>query len=188
MDTQRFGFDGTTFTYSIPLRAGLYDLTLSFCETSKTAPKQRVFSVNVQGEESAPIDLVALTGGPHFPYVQVWRAVQVHPTTGGVLTVRFNKIIGNPVVNAIETEPAAGPCETSALCVFSDHEVPAGVQDGMNTVFTLLGVPRPSSEHVFLNGVYQRPGVDYNIVGQVITFVVAPGASAATTIQVDYRL
>jgi hypothetical protein len=54
-------------------------------------------------------------------------------------------------------------------------EVPAGLINGVNVIFTLSQVPySPNSVTLYLDGVYQRPGEHYTLVGQTITMLVAP--------------
>lgn len=54
------------------------------------------------------------------------------------------------------------------------REIPIGVVDGVNLVFTLSNELVENSEHVYLNGLLQDEGEDYNISGKVITFGEAP--------------
>ena len=62
-----------------------------------------------------------------------------------------------------------------ALPTFVDKEVPAGAINDSNTVFVLANTPSSGSEHIFLNGVLQvGGGVDYTLVDDTITFIVAP--------------
>jgi len=58
----------------------------------------------------------------------------------------------------------------------ADREVPTGSVNGINRVFILTKTPELQSEHLFLNGILQDPGVDedYTISGSTITFVDAP--------------
>jgi hypothetical protein len=67
---------------------------------------------------------------------------------------------------------------------FVDGEVPTGVVDGVNAVFTLAHAPG-GSLHLYLNGLRQTPGVHYALSGNTITFAVAPPAGAS--ILADYR-
>src|ERR1035437_9981418 len=54
--------------------------------------------------------------------------------------------------------------------------IPTGLKDSFNTVFTLPTAPNPAdSLMLFLNGAFQENGgVDYTLVGNVITFVNPP--------------
>lgn len=54
------------------------------------------------------------------------------------------------------------------------REVPAGVVDGVNTVFTLSFIPVSNSEDIYINGQLRHPTVAYTLVGNTITFVIAP--------------
>lgn len=54
-------------------------------------------------------------------------------------------------------------------------EVPAGVINGVNTVFTLQNTPVSGTDMVFLSGQLQAGGgVDYTLSGKTITFKIAP--------------
>ena len=73
---------------------------------------------------------------------------------------------------------------------FSDEEVPTGVIDGVNDVFTLANSPSPAiSLKVYKNGVRQHEGVshDFVLVGAGITFEAANIPQTADIIVADYR-
>lgn len=59
---------------------------------------------------------------------------------------------------------------------FIDNETPSGLIDGINTVFTLSTTPVAGSEHLYLNGLLQDSGMDYDytITGTVIVFNIPP--------------
>lgn len=59
---------------------------------------------------------------------------------------------------------------------FIDNETPSGVINGINTVFTLSTMPVAGSEHLYLNGMLQDSGMDYDytITGTVIVFNIPP--------------
>lgn len=52
------------------------------------------------------------------------------------------------------------------------NEVPAGELNGINKIYTLSNTPRLATLQFFLNGVLLRPGIDYTIVGKIITLTV----------------
>jgi hypothetical protein len=56
------------------------------------------------------------------------------------------------------------------------NETPSGVCNGTNTIFTLIAVPAPGTEMVYLNGMLLEPGTgnDYLMVGNTITLLYAP--------------
>ena len=88
--------------------------------------------------------------------------------------------------------PGAG---TQGLAVsFADAEVPAGAVDGANAIFALANVPSPvASLQVFRNGILQKAGSDYNLIGgtavggMVVQFRPASIPQALDTLQVWYR-
>lgn len=54
-------------------------------------------------------------------------------------------------------------------------ETPSGTINGSNVTFTLSEVPVENDAiEIFLNGLYQEPGVDYSISGTTITMTTAP--------------
>lgn len=59
---------------------------------------------------------------------------------------------------------------------FIDNETPSGSINGINTVFTLSTMPVAGSEHLYLNGMLQDSGMDYDytITGTVIVFNIPP--------------
>ncbi len=58
------------------------------------------------------------------------------------------------------------------------REVPSGVVDGVNKIFTLTDTPLLNSEDIYINGQLRYPTVAYTLVGNTITFVVAPWSGA----------
>jgi len=56
----------------------------------------------------------------------------------------------------------------------SDKEKPLGEVNGSNNIFILEHTPITGSEHIYLNGLLQDEGEDYNISGTSITFIEAP--------------
>ena len=58
--------------------------------------------------------------------------------------------------------------------IFVDNITPTGTQDGVNQTFGLPAVPNPASSlSVFLNGVLQDQGTDYNLAGSNIVYTTA---------------
>jgi len=61
-------------------------------------------------------------------------------------------------------------------------ETPSGTLNGSNVTFTISNTPSPSASfELFLNGVFQRPSIDYTISGATITYTVAPKSSDTHT-------
>ena len=74
--------------------------------------------------------------------------------------------------DCVRVDGTAGPCGVVVSGPgFVDAEIPAGLIDGSNTVFTLADVPSPpSSLSLYRNGVLQKEGVDYILTDTVIEF------------------
>lgn len=110
-----------------------------------------------------------------FDINKIMSALEPVPAPG-VGTI-FNYIEGgnpNPMQYTVQ-ETIAQIAAASAIVVPPSliyDEVPAGVQDGVNTDFTLANIPL--GLQLVQNGSVIKPGVDYTLVGNTITFVVAP--------------
>lgn len=60
-----------------------------------------------------------------------------------------------------------------------EQETPAGLINGSNTVFTLSSIPHsPKSVLVFVNGFFQRQGLEYTISNDTITMTAAPASGS----------
>ena len=66
------------------------------------------------------------------------------------------------------------------------REIPTGLVDGTNAVYTLASTPSSGSEHLWLNGNLQDEGTaeDYTISGAIVTMLSAPQTNAK--IRVSY--
>jgi hypothetical protein len=69
------------------------------------------------------------------------------------------------------SQTQVSPLQIKGLPNFADDEVPAGVYDGVNTVFTLAHAPNPAASlKLALNGVQVQRGLDYTVAGSIVTF------------------
>jgi len=68
-----------------------------------------------------------------------------------------------------------------------DKEIPTGLINGVNTVFTMAFAPIVGSEHIYRNGILQESGAgnDYTISGATITYLTAP--LTGDKLRVTYR-
>lgn len=67
------------------------------------------------------------------------------------------------------------------------QEVPSGAIDGTNNTFTLSQTPvGNASVKVYLDGLFQRQGIDYSISGATITMTVAPAIGQTLDANYDY--
>jgi hypothetical protein len=71
---------------------------------------------------------------------------------------------------------------------FADGETPGGTVNGVNQVFTLAATPMPASSlRVFRNGLLQKPGLDYELAVNTITFTSVSIPLSGDVLQVFYR-
>jgi len=89
--------------------------------------------------------------------------------------------------DCVHVDGSSGPCGSSQPS-FLDADVPAGLVDGANILFTLSGAPNPASSlSLFRNGILQERGTDYSLANNVIQFLAAP-PQPADVLVASYRL
>jgi hypothetical protein len=89
--------------------------------------------------------------------------------------------------DCVHVDGSSGPC--GAAPSFVDSDAPAGVVDGANTSFVLTGTPNPSSSlTVYRNGLLQKVGVDYTVLGRAIQFNSSATPQPGDTLLASYRL
>ena len=97
--------------------------------------------------------------------------------------------VGN-LSDCVRVDGTSGPCGSGGGLVpnYSDSEVPSGVVNGVNTMFTLLYAPSPAASlELFNNGVLLAAGVDYQLVGNAITFFVGSTPHPGDALLASYR-
>ncbi len=97
--TTRFG---TNFSYHIPVPPGVYAVSLRLSDPTATGPGQRIFTVTINGNTSALIDLFALAGA-RTPYTLPLYAV----AGAGFIDLTFKSSVGNATVSGIDVYPAS---------------------------------------------------------------------------------
>jgi len=104
----RIGLTG----YNIPLKPGTYEMKLHFVEPvygpgleTGGGENSRVFDILVNGKLTIDgFDIVSDAGGPLIADVRAFKDIQ--PGPDGILRIGFHAKRGQPVVSAIEIEPA----------------------------------------------------------------------------------
>src|SRR5579862_4386895 len=94
--------------------------------------------------------------------------------------------------DCVRVDGSSGPCGDGGGGglgpAFTDGEVPAGLVNGSNTVFTLAAAPSPlASLTLYRNGLLMRQASDYTISGSTITFFVASTPQAGDLLLANYR-
>jgi hypothetical protein len=84
---------------------------------------------------------------------------------------------GSPVQDVLVTDAEN---ELDGIA-FADNDAVQGTIDGVNATFTLSHAPSPSSSlQLYLNGILQRQGTDYELSGATITYVTPPNIAFAS--------
>lgn len=93
--------------------------------------------------------------------------------------------------DCVRVDGSSGPCGTGGGgggSSFADAEIPAGVVNGSNTVFTLASSPSPASSlELYRNGLLMRQGTDYQISGNMVTFFLASVPLTGDLLAAYYR-
>jgi len=93
----------------------------------------------------------------------------------------------NGDIEALLVSHRVPPLGTLTNANFSDSEIPNGVIDGANAVFTLKNVPVSGSVHLYLNGIRQRLTTDFSVSGKTITYTAGAKPQAGDNHVADYR-
>ncbi|MGA2275915.1 MAG: hypothetical protein ABSH00_20400 [Bryobacteraceae bacterium] len=104
---------------------------------------------------------------------------------------QVDSVVGNPA-DCVYVNGSSGPCGSGgsgSAYNFVDGDSPDGTIDGSNTVFTLNGVPNPTSSiALYRNGVLQKAGFDYTLSGSgAIQFASASTPQPTDVLLASYR-
>lgn len=107
-------------------------------------------------------------------------------------TGALDAVVGN-LTDCVRVDGTGGPCGTggggSPGPGFVDGEVPAGLVNGSNTVFTLANQASPgTSLAVYRNGLLQLQNTDYTLAGNALTFAANSTPQAGDLLVASYRL
>jgi hypothetical protein len=94
--------------------------------------------------------------------------------------------------DCVRVDGSSGPCGGSGggglVPAYSDAEVPSGIINGLNQIFTVANTPSPtSSVEVYHNGILMEQGLDYTIAGGTITFASVSVPQVGDIVLVNYR-
>jgi len=102
---------------------------------------------------------------------------------------QISSATGNPG-DCVLVDGNSGPCGGGGgvLPQYSDNEKPSGTINGVNTIFTLMAAPAPTTSlHLFVNGLLMDPVLDYVANGSTITFVLASTPQTGDVLLANYR-
>jgi hypothetical protein len=94
--------------------------------------------------------------------------------------------------DCVRVDGSSGPCGSAGgngvLAQFSDGEIPSGAVNGANAVFTLFFAPSPQvSLELYRNGLLMKPGTDYTLNANVVTFMTAAKPQTGDLLIANYR-
>jgi hypothetical protein len=90
--------------------------------------------------------------------------------------------------DCVRVDGSSGPCGGDPPA-FVDGDLPSGIVDGANTIFTLSGTPDPpSSLAIYRNGLLQKISQDYTFAGRTLQFVTDAAPQPGDTLLASYRL
>lgn len=159
--TFRWG-PGISCTFPLPGLLGI--LTFETIEPTVNGPGQRVFTLTINGIVQQPIDIYKSCGAnTPCPFT--------YPVYGNNVVVTCQAQVRNCLLSAAVLTPFL----PSAMPIPAYHSSLQGVQDGVNTTFTLFHTPNdPQSLFLFKNGLLQRAIIDFTLVGPTINFLTPP--------------
>jgi hypothetical protein len=94
--------------------------------------------------------------------------------------------------DCVRVDGSSGPCGggsgSGLMPTYSDGEIPAGLVNGSNAVFTLANAPSPAASlSLYRNGLFMRQGVDYSITGNQVTFFLTSVPQTGDLLVASYR-
>jgi hypothetical protein len=93
--------------------------------------------------------------------------------------------------DCVHVDGSSGPCGSGGGATggsFADAEIPIGLVNGSNTVFTLSSAPSPAASlELSRNGLLQLAGTDYQISGNTVTFFLASVPQSGDLLVASYR-
>jgi hypothetical protein len=93
------------------------------------------------------------------------------------------------LTDCVRVDGSTGPCGSSTAMAFVDGDEPQGLLDGQNRLFLLAGTPEPeASLLLYRNGVLQKQGLDYTLVGNAVEFVSGATPQLGDVLLASYRV
>jgi hypothetical protein len=93
--------------------------------------------------------------------------------------------------DCVRVDGTSGPCGEGGSwtsVAFADAETPGGAVNGTNATFSTANVPAPAaSVALFRNGMLMKPGADFTLNGNAITFLSGAIPAAGDLLTVSYR-
>ena len=128
----------------------------------------------------------------HGGYIDFEEATAPPPPASNEVRLFVDAVTGEIMVkkdngSVVSLESGSGGSGGS-FGVFQDAETPSGTIDGVNDTFTLVTSPDPpASLELTKNGVVQKPGVDFSLSSDTVTFLAGAIPRTGDTLLVWYR-
>ena len=146
-------------------------------------------TTQILGLNIAPVDVQSLPDGNVLTFVKSAGNFQFLPVGGGASGVTSLNGLTGVVTITGGTDINIGVSGSSIVVSFTgviptvptfhDAIVPTGTINGTNAVFTVAPNPSPAASlQLFLDGILQRPTIDFTLAGGTITYAVAPTAGS----------
>jgi len=167
--------------YQFLVPYGAYTVNLKFAELYYTSPGQRIFTVVINGQiVLANFDIVAAAGSG---LTAVDRQIPVNATNGQI-TIQFNPVLADPVINAIEITPVTVSPSGATITASQSQQFSATVSGTANTAVSWSVSPGVGS--ISPTGLYSAPPVVS--IPQTVTVTAASAVNAATLGQATVTL
>ncbi|MBL8228096.1 MAG: hypothetical protein JNL98_06450 [Bryobacterales bacterium] len=144
----------------------------------------------VNSPADGPVDIGSVVGLNEELAARARKALGFTPSRAAVINSagELEGAVGEPT-DCVRVNGTVGPCSSGAGPSFVDNEVPTGLLNGSNITFTLANPPNPATSlQLFRNGIFQKPGLDYALAGNTITFTSLSVPQANDVILASYRL
>jgi len=95
---------------------------------------------------------------------------------------KISSATGN-LSDCVRVDGTSMPCGS-----YVDSEIPTGALDGSNTSFVLSATPYGNSLTLYRNGLLTKNGTDYNLAGNIVTFLPCCVPGAGDILMASYRV
>jgi hypothetical protein len=155
-----------------------------------SAPPGSIGTSTTPPPPSTSLQITDVTGLSDELSARVIRGPAFQPSRTAVVNASgmLEGAVGN-TYDCIHVDGTSGSCGGGgATPTFIDAEAPAGNTDGSNTVFTLTNSPSPATSlSLYRNGVLQKPGSDFTLSGNIITFSSGSVPASGDLLLASYR-
>ena len=155
----------------------------------RIVPLVAILAASVNGQSSITINDVQGLRDTLNSYVL--RSPTYYPGRAAVIDYWGLAPVTGNLEDCVHVDGTSGPCSGPGGPGYRDAEVPSGVLDGINRVFTVSASPMPpESLQVYRNGMLLKSGADYVLDNTSITFSQTAGATPQPSdlLQCYYRV